>query len=113
MEGRREEYLASRVPKPIAHIAEVEESPPDVEESTLNNEEVTLHNEFAAMSLGTSNNILFSTYALSSFSENITEHFALSSISHALTLPLTQPAQTTFSKIAISSTHTTPMVPSL
>ena len=59
MEGRREEYLASRVPKPIAHIAEVEESQPDIEESTINNEEDTLHNEFAAMSLGTSNNIFF------------------------------------------------------
>ena len=82
MEGRREEYLANRVPKPIAHIAEVEENQTDIEESTSNAEEDTLNNEFAAMSLGVNNNIHFSTYALSSFSEIPTDLlFALSSIS--------------------------------
>ena len=83
MEGRREEYLASRVPKPIAHIAEVEENQPDIEEpeNTFTIEEDTLNNEFAAMSFGASNNIQFSTYALSSLSENLPEHFALNSFS--------------------------------
>lgn len=82
MEGRREEYLASRGPKPIAHIAEVEENQLDTEESTFTVEEDTLNNEFAAMSLGVPNTIAFSTYALSSFSENFSEqHFALSSLS--------------------------------
>ena len=73
MEGRRDEYLANRVPKPIAHIAEVEENQPDIEESTGNEEEDTLNNEFAAMSLGVSNNIQYSTYALSSFSKMPTD----------------------------------------
>ena len=82
MEGQREEYLANRVPKPIAHIAEIEENQPDLEESTSNSGEDTLNNEFAAMSLGVSNNIHISTYVLSSFSEIPTEQpFALSSIS--------------------------------
>ena len=78
MEGRREEYLASRVPKPIAHIAEVEKNQTDIEKS----DEDTLNNELAAMSLGVSNDIQFSTYVLSSFSEiSLDQPFALSSIS--------------------------------
>ena len=78
MEGRREEYLASRVPKPIAHIAEVEKNQTDIEKS----DEDTLNNELAAMSLGVSNDIQFSTYDLSSFSEiSLDQPFALSSIS--------------------------------
>jgi hypothetical protein len=82
MEGRREEYLASRFPKPIAHIAEVEENQTDVEESTVTVEENTLNIEFAAISLGTSNDIHFSTYALSSISESSPDHpLVLSSIS--------------------------------
>ena len=59
MEGRREEYLASRVPKPIAHIAEVEVNQPDNDQCTLTVEDDNISNEFAAMSLGVSNNIHF------------------------------------------------------
>ena len=82
MEGRRDEYMANRVPKPIAHIAEVEEHQTEVEEDNNVVEEDALNNEFAAMSLGTKNEIHFSTYAFSSFFENTTEqHFAFSSIS--------------------------------
>ena len=51
MEGQREEYLASRVPKLITHIAEIEESQTEVEESTFTAEDNTLNTEFAAMSL--------------------------------------------------------------
>ena len=82
MEGRREEYLANRVPKPIAHIAEIEENQPDAEENTCNTDENTLNNEFAAMSLDVPNDIQFSTYVFSSFSENSADPLlALSSIS--------------------------------
>ena len=85
MEGRREEYLASRVPKPIAHIAEVlenEDNQIDVEEGTVVVEDNTLHNEFAAMSLSAPNDIHFSTYALPTFSDISTaQAFALSSVS--------------------------------
>ena len=83
MEGRREEYLASRVPKPIAHIAEVKETQTEVEDNTtFNADEDTLNNEFAAMSLGVPNNIQFSTYVLSSFSEiQLDQPFSLSSVS--------------------------------
>ena len=69
MEGRREEYLASRAPK-VAHIAEVEEHQVDNGESITNTEDNTFTTEFAAMSLTTSNEIDFSTYyAFSSISE--------------------------------------------
>ena len=84
MEGHREEYLASRPPKPIAHIAEIEENPIDAEEGTqaVVIEDNTLNNEFAAMLLGTTNEIYFSTYVLSSISEILPGHlFAMSSIS--------------------------------
>ena len=82
MEGWREEYLANRVSKLIAHIAEVEENQTDIEESICNAEENILNNEFATMSLGVPNNIQFSTYALLSFSEMLTDLLlALSSIS--------------------------------
>ena len=82
MEGQREEYLANRVPKLIAHIAEVEENQTDIEESICNAEENILNNEFAAMSLGVPNNIQFSTYALLSFYEMLTDLLlTLSSIS--------------------------------
>ena len=84
MEGQREEYLASGVPKAIAHIAEVDEYQLDTDEVTLTVEDNTLNNEFAAMSLGVPNDIHFSTYAFafSSFSEIPNdEHFAFSSIS--------------------------------
>jgi hypothetical protein len=50
MEGRQEEYLANRVPRPIAHIAEVEENLTDVEEVTIIPDDTSLNNEFAAMS---------------------------------------------------------------
>jgi hypothetical protein len=84
MEGRREEYLASRMPKPIAHIAEVEENQTDVEEGTTAVEDNVLINEFAALSLGNPNDIHFSTYALSGISEISQEQFlALSSISQS------------------------------
>ena len=82
MEGRREEYLASRIPKPIAHIAEVEENFVDNEEITILADEPSLNTEFAAMSLGNSNDIHFSTYALSSFSDiTLDTPLAFSSIS--------------------------------
>ena len=82
MEGRRDEYLASRAPKPIAHIAEVEDNPIETEEDiTTTAEDPTLNIEFAAMSLGSSNEISFSTYALSSITEPLTnDHFALNSV---------------------------------
>lgn len=83
MEGRREEYLASRVPKPIAHIAEVEESHTDVEDVTIITDDNNLNTEFAAMSLPNTNDILFSTYVLASFSEILLEPLALNSISQA------------------------------
>ena len=82
MEGQREEYLANRIPKPIAHIAEIEENHTEAEENTCNIEENTLNNEFSAMSLDVSNDIHFSTYVFSSFSEKLTDPLiALSSIS--------------------------------
>jgi hypothetical protein len=85
MEGRREEYLASRQQKPIAHIAEIEENQTDIEENTVVVEENTLINEFAAVSLNSANDIFFSTYALSGIPEMITQpedqSFALSTIS--------------------------------
>ena len=85
MEGRRDEYLASRPPKPIAHIAEVEESSVDVDEShetTVVIEDNTLNSEFAAMSLVTPNEIHFCTYVFASVSEDLPDHlFAMSSIS--------------------------------
>ena len=84
MEGRQEEYLASRPPKPIAHIGEIEENPIDAEEGTqaIVIEDNALNNEFAAMLLGTTNEIYFSTYVLSSISEILPDHlFAMSSIS--------------------------------
>ena len=68
MEGRREEYLASRAPK-VTHIAEVEENHVDNDESTTTTEDNTITTEFAAMSLTTSNEIAFSTYAFSSISD--------------------------------------------
>src|ERR1700678_3223229 len=69
MEGRREEYLANRVPRPIAHIAEIEETLPDGEESNVIINKSTLNDEFAALSTNTSNDITLSTYALLSVSE--------------------------------------------
>src|SRR5271168_3334633 len=69
MEGCREEYLASRVPRPVAHIAEVEENQPDVEEIMTVVEDNSLSNEFAALSFTNSNDITFSSYALSSIAE--------------------------------------------
>ena len=90
MEGRRDEYLASRAPKPIAHIAEVEDNPIETEEDiTTTAEDPTLNIEFAAMSLGSSNEISFSTYALSSITEPLTnDHFALNSV-HLIIPPIT------------------------
>ena len=83
MEGRREEYLASRAPRPIAHIAEIEENSADVDEGTVIVEDA-LSNEFAALSLGTPNEIHFSSYVFSSVSETLPDHiFAMSSISEA------------------------------
>ena len=68
MEGRREEYLAGRLPK-VAHIAEVEESQIVNEEGVNTTEDNTFTTEFAAMSLTPSNEISFSSYAFSSISE--------------------------------------------
>ena len=81
MEGRHEEYLASRLPK-VAHIAEVKESPVENDESTTTTEENTFATEFAALSLNTSNDIAFSSYALSSISEILSDQpLALHSLS--------------------------------
>ena len=66
MEGRQDEYLASRAPKPIAHITEIEEQQLESEENVTVHDEDTFNNEFTALSLGTSNEIHFSTYAFSS-----------------------------------------------
>src|SRR6202522_3275888 len=84
MEGRREEFLASRAPRPVAHIAEVEETIPDGEEGAVVVDESTLNTEFAALSINTTNDIIFSTYVLSSISEiskPLAQPFAFSSIS--------------------------------
>lgn len=86
MEGRREEYLANRTPKPIAHIAEVEESLIEVKESIVTQvvEDNSLSTEFVALSLKTSNDIHFATYAMLSISEIPhfeDQPFALSSLS--------------------------------
>ena len=72
MEGRREEYLANRAPK-VAHIAEVEEHQVDNDESVTPTEDHTITTEFAAMSLTSSNEISFSTYAFSSISEILSD----------------------------------------
>ena len=89
MEGHREEYLANRAPKPIAHIAEVEENHTITEEGTTNIEENSITNEFAAMSLGYTNEILFSTYVFASFSEPpIDQTLILSSISQTFNYAL-------------------------
>ena len=81
MEGRQEEYLASRVPKPIAHIAEVEDVQIEVEESMVVEDNI-LSTEFTALSLNSSNDIHFSTYGLSSISEiSLEQCYALSSLS--------------------------------
>ena len=69
MEGRREEYLASRLSKPLAHIAEVEEFHTGTDEGVNDNEDNPLSTEFAAMSLTTSNEIDFATYVFSSLPE--------------------------------------------
>ena len=83
MEGRREEYLASRPPRPIAHIAEIEDNAVDAEEDTVVVEENALNNEFAAMSLNVTNEIEFSTYVLASFSEISNDPLALNTITQA------------------------------
>lgn len=62
MEGKREEYLVSRPPKPISHLADVKEIL-EVEAVTKPVEELLLNDEFAAMSLHLSNDIDFSTYS--------------------------------------------------
>ena len=54
MEGRWEEYLASRLPK-VAHIAEVKESQIVNDEGINTTEDNTFTTEFAAMSLTPSN----------------------------------------------------------
>ena len=80
MEGRCDEYLASRAPKPIAHITEVEEQQIESKENVAIPDEETLNNKFIALSLGTSNEIHFSTYAFSSFFKNFSDQpIALSS----------------------------------
>jgi hypothetical protein len=67
MEGRREEYLANRPLKPIAHMADVEEVV-KLEEDPEPTLETVLSDDFAAMSLGTPNTTSFSSYSLSSLS---------------------------------------------
>jgi hypothetical protein len=83
MEGRRDEYLANRPPRAIAHIAEVEENQHEVEEGIVQIEEATLNNEFTALTLTTPNDIFFSTYAMSSISEISLDEYA----SFAVDLP--------------------------
>ena len=111
MEGRREEYLASRPPRPIAHIAEIEDNTVDVEEDTVVVEENALNNEFAAMSLNVTNEIEFSTYVLASFSEISNDPLAFNTITQAYNSALdsacTQHAPITSSKTVNSSTLTT------
>ena len=65
MEGRREEYLASRATKPHAHLANVEDvQKGEVSMDTI--EEPVLMQEFAAMSLNLTNDANFESYPLSS-----------------------------------------------
>ena len=71
MEGRRDEYLANRLPRPLAHIAEAEENHAGNDEGIPDTEDNPLSTEFAAMSLNTSNEIDFSTYVFSSLSETL------------------------------------------
>jgi hypothetical protein len=83
MEGRREEYLASKVSRPVAHIAEIE-GLVEVDESTGVSTEDAFINEFAAMSLNIPNEIHFSTYVMSSIAEILPEHsLALGSFSRS------------------------------
>src|ERR1700678_288480 len=69
MEGRRDGYLANRSTRPIAHIAEIEESQPDGEEGTTITEDITLNTEFASLSIKSAIDIFFSSYAMSAISE--------------------------------------------
>jgi hypothetical protein len=83
MEGRRDEYLANRVSRPVAHIAEIE-GMVEVDESTVVTMEDAFINEFAAMSLKIPNEIHFSTYVLSSIAELLPDQsLALGSISQS------------------------------
>lgn len=71
------------MPRLIAHIAEVEESQIDVEENVVSQtiEDNALSTEFAAVLLNNSNDIHFTTYAMSSISElSQDQFFALSSL---------------------------------
>ena len=72
MEGRREEYLASRPMKHQAHLADVE----DIQQMEITtdhmSDESILKQEFAAMSLGSTNMIDYDTYPL--FSSVISHH---------------------------------------
>ena len=80
--------MASRVLKPIVHIAEVDENQIEVEK-IMAVEDNVLSTEFTALSLNSSNDIQFSTYALSSISEISLEHcYALSSLSQEYNLAL-------------------------
>jgi hypothetical protein len=80
---RRDEYLANRVFKPVAHIAEMEEMV-EVDENIGTVTENALINEFAAMSINIPNEIHFSSYALSSITEILPDHFlAMGSISQS------------------------------
>ena len=69
MEGRRDEYMANRFPRPLANLAEVEENHAGNEECVPDTEDNLFSNEFAALSLNISNEIDFSTYVFSSFPE--------------------------------------------
>src|ERR1700678_4055587 len=82
MEGRRDGYLANRSTRPIAHIAEIEESQPDGEEGTAITEDITLNTEFASLSIKSAIDIFFSSYAMSAISEvSPTRLLALSLVS--------------------------------
>ena len=82
MEGRRDEYLASRVSRPLAHIAEVEDTQASNDEVIPDTEDAPFSTEFAAMSLTTPNEIDFSTYVFASFSELLAdESLALKALS--------------------------------
>ena len=71
MEGRRDEYLANRLPRPLVHVAEVEENHAGNDEGIPDTEDNPFSTEFAAMSLNTSTEIDFSTYVFSSLSETL------------------------------------------
>jgi hypothetical protein len=65
MEGKRDKVLANKLTQPQAHLAEIDEGV-EPEEETKSDDDNVLMSKFATMSFGQSNDIILSTYVLSS-----------------------------------------------